>query len=130
MSLEAAMAELTAAITEQTKFLKSLGGGTTAAKATPEKPATPAKPKKITLENVTATATAYLQKAKEGTAARAEATKNLQRICQHLGLERISLASEDQFDTIISMLQAFARGEEPAEFGEANDEAAEEKPLI
>lgn len=138
MSLEERIAELTAAISENTKRLDKMLGGATA--KTEDKPATKpaagkpadkpatkpaagskAKPKAVTAQDVADFAGTYMKEGDDED--RANAKANIKRIVEHFGADRLTNIDAAEMGNVLAMLKAFQSGEDPLgdEEGEEED---------
>jgi len=127
MSLEAAIAKLTAAVEANTAALEAGGGGEAPAKKAPaKKPAAgakkaPAKKKEPTADDIAAAFGEYL---KTGDAdERAEAKGNVKAIIEHMETDRITNLDPEQYADALAYLKAFKDGDDPfaEEGGEDED---------
>ena len=114
MSLEEALAANTAAIKEQTAFLKTLqtGGGKAPAEtaATTTKPAG-TKPKKLSLDALKEKAGSYLGiEDKKERKARAE---KVTKLIEHFNVEKVSDIGEENWAEAMAAFEAFEKGEMP-----------------
>lgn len=114
MSLEDTMAELTAAIKEQTAFLKSMKGGggspteaSVAAKAAAGKKSSG----KITLDTIKEKFGTYL--GVEDKAERKERIANVTAIVDHFGVKKASELEEENWAEALGYLKQFEAGETP-----------------
>lgn len=133
MSLEDALAANTAAIKEQTAFMKSLQGDKGAAGGKPagtgtkgtDKPATTAK--KVTLDTIKEKFGAFL--GTDDKKLRAKRIEQVGAMMNHFGVERATLLEEDNWKEALGYLKAFEDGETPS-FMEENDETEGDDALV
>lgn len=114
MSLEQALADNTAAIKEQTAFLKALQakGGTAAAAGKPAagKPAA-GKPKKPTLDTIKERFGGYL--ATEDKKLREKRKAEISAVIEHYGVAKISEIDEANWEEALAALDQLEAGETP-----------------
>jgi hypothetical protein len=127
MSIEKALADLTAAVTAQTALMTSLAGKAGAATtgaagaATGGKPASTKAaetPKAKTIEDVRVAASAWL--GVEDPAARATAKAQMKTIIDHFGIEKATAVSAEQIPEMLAYIAAYQKGEKPDFMNEAD----------
>lgn len=135
MSLEEALAANTAAIKEQTAFLKSLQGkgGDAAAgagKAAAGKPAggKPAGAKKVTLDTIKERFGAFL--GIEDKKKRAKRIEQVGAMMEHFGVERATLLEEEQWKEALGYLDQLEAGETPDYMNEGDEGGDEGDALV
>lgn len=131
MSLEDALAANTAAIKEQTAFMKSLQGDKGAAgkpagtgtKGT-DKPATA---KKVTLDTIKEKFGAFL--GTDDKKLRAKRIEQVGAMMNHFGVERATLLEEENWKEALGYLKQLEAGETP-EYANEGDEGDEGESLV
>ena len=124
MSLEEQMAELTAAVKEQTAFLKQLQGKGGAASS--DKPATTAKDKpatttakKVTIDTIKEKFGAFL--GTDDKKLRAKRIEQVGAMMNHYGVEKATLLEESQWKEALGYLKQLEEGDTPSYMSDDGD---------
>lgn len=117
MSLELEIKALREAIEANTAALGgSESSGKTAGKAAGTKHATNKSSTGTTVDQVAKIVGGYLTEGDR--AEKAEAKKNVMKIVEHFGAERVSLIDPAKFDDVLAMVEAYKEGEDPLDEGD------------
>lgn len=125
MSIEAALAKLTAAVEANTEALLAGGGGTTKSTGTKstgttKKTTTSKKKTGPAIDDVAEAFATYMKGGSKDE--RAEAKANVKAILDHFGAARITEMEEDNLQEAMDLLAKFKDGEDPLGDGDEDED--------